>query len=329
MEVVVHQAVVVLDAPLQQQLVGDGAELPPRGDVAGRPPPAQLLDEIDALVEHRGLLLAGHRDGVLVRVAVHPDLVAGVGHHAALVGEGLGGVAGDEPGGADAEAPEQLHQPRHPHLAGEQAARDVAGRVLAPVGAEPPGHRVHVDPECAEDLLPPASPAAPGQAAPARHGGGDQWLGAVAAAGGARGCRGRGRRSAPMQPVLRSQPWVHGYVDDGGQGPGRRGCGHRSLPRVRGQADPVFRNPAGPGRAGRSLAAGRKPGNVESRLPAMPPGRNIGAVPGHAVPRGTPSALSGPRPTSMRLGVRVRRSPPSSVTSTVSLIPIPSAEAYT
>ena len=39
-------------------------------------------------------------------------------------------------------------------------------------------------------------------------------------------------------------------------------------------------------------------------------------------------ALTGPRPSSMRLGVRVRHSPPLSVTSTVSLIPIPSAEVY-
>ena len=39
-------------------------------------------------------------------------------------------------------------------------------------------------------------------------------------------------------------------------------------------------------------------------------------------------ALNGPRLNSMRLGVRVRHSPPPSVTSTVSLIPIPSAEVY-
>ena len=38
-------------------------------------------------------------------------------------------------------------------LAGEQAARDVAGRVLAAVGAEPAGDGIDVDAEGAEDLL--------------------------------------------------------------------------------------------------------------------------------------------------------------------------------
>ncbi|MCY1180893.1 hypothetical protein D9M71_638540 [compost metagenome] len=36
-EVVVHQAVVVLDTLLQKQLIGDIAEFPPRCHVAGRP----------------------------------------------------------------------------------------------------------------------------------------------------------------------------------------------------------------------------------------------------------------------------------------------------
>ena len=48
---------------------------------------------------------------------------------------------------------EQLEQPRRADLAGEHAARDVDGRVLAAIRAEPARDRVDVDPERDEDLL--------------------------------------------------------------------------------------------------------------------------------------------------------------------------------
>jgi hypothetical protein len=131
--VVVHQRVVVLDAVLQQQLVGDVRELPPRRDVAGRALARDLLDQLDALQEDGLLLLARHRDRVLVRVAVHADLVAALDHHPGLLGEGLDRVAGDEPRRLDAVALEQLQQPRRADLAGEEAARDVIRRVLTAV----------------------------------------------------------------------------------------------------------------------------------------------------------------------------------------------------
>src|SRR3954454_4288287 len=144
---------VVLDALLQQQLVGLRPELPPRRDVAAGSLAAELLDDLDAPVEDLLLLLGCQRHRVLVAVAVHPDLVAGVRHRPHLLGEGLGRVAGDEPGGLDPEALEQPEQARAPDLAGEQAACDVAGAVLAAVGAEPARDRVDVDPERAEDLF--------------------------------------------------------------------------------------------------------------------------------------------------------------------------------
>src|SRR4029077_8852112 len=48
---------------------------------------------------------------------------------------------------------EQLHQPRHADFAGEQAARNIAGRVLAAIRAEPAGDSIDIDAEGAENLL--------------------------------------------------------------------------------------------------------------------------------------------------------------------------------
>lgn len=57
MKIVVHQAVVVLDAFLEQQLVGDVAEFPPRRDIAGRALAGHLRDQVDGFVEHDLFLL--------------------------------------------------------------------------------------------------------------------------------------------------------------------------------------------------------------------------------------------------------------------------------
>ena len=138
---------------LSKQLVGDRAEFPPRRDIAGRPPAAEALDKLDAPIHHRLLLLGRHGDRVLVGIAVHADLVAGIDHHLALRGEGVDRVAGNEPAGANAEAVEQLDQPRHADFAGKEAARDVARRILAPVRAEPAGDGVDVDADGAKYLL--------------------------------------------------------------------------------------------------------------------------------------------------------------------------------
>ena len=105
------------------------------------------------LVEDGLFLLGRHRHRVLVRVAMQPDLVAGIGHHLHLLGEGLDRVAGDEPGGAQAVVVEHLEQAGAADLPGEEPARDVAGRVLPAVRSRPARHRVHVDADGAEDLL--------------------------------------------------------------------------------------------------------------------------------------------------------------------------------
>src|SRR6185369_1379991 len=110
LEVAVHERVVVLDAPFEQQFVGDAAELPPGRDVAGGPAAGDLLDEGDALVQHLGLLLTAHRDRVFVRVAVHTDFVTGGNYGVDLFRECLDGVPGYEPSGPEIVAAEQLQQ---------------------------------------------------------------------------------------------------------------------------------------------------------------------------------------------------------------------------
>src|SRR5262245_56099374 len=62
-------------------------------------------------------------------------------------------MAGDEPGGLDAQPRKHLQKPRAADLAREQAARDVVGRILAAVAAQPAGHGIHVDTEAAQNLL--------------------------------------------------------------------------------------------------------------------------------------------------------------------------------
>ncbi len=153
MEVVVHERVVVLDPALEQQLVRDVRELPPRRHVPGRPPSRHLLHEPDALVEDGHLLLTRHRDRVLVGVPVDADLVAAVDDQLRLCRERLDRVPGDEPGRLELVSREEVEQPRCSDLAGEQPARDVVRGVLAPVRAEPACHRVDVDAVRDEDLL--------------------------------------------------------------------------------------------------------------------------------------------------------------------------------
>ena len=153
LEIVVHQAVVVFETALEQELVGDGTEFPPGSDVPGRPPPRQLLRHVDALVEDRLLLRAGHRDGILVGVSVDADLMTGRHHHSDLFGKGLHGVTRHEPRCFDAEPLEQLHQPRRPHFARKHPARDVEGRIGSAVGSKPARDSVHVDAKRTQDLL--------------------------------------------------------------------------------------------------------------------------------------------------------------------------------
>src|SRR5687768_5550367 len=108
MKVVIHAAVVVDDAILEEECYRGRAQLPPGGNVPGRTPPGEALDEIDALVEDGLFLLRCHGNRVLMRVAVKTDLMPGISHHLHLPGKGLDRVAGDEPGGADAVFVEQL-----------------------------------------------------------------------------------------------------------------------------------------------------------------------------------------------------------------------------
>ena len=153
LEILMHQAMVVLDSTFQEQFVGDRAEFPPRRDVAGRAPAGNLGYEVDTLVEHGFFLLAGHRDRILVGVAVYADLVPCLHHHGRLFREGFDRVAGDEPRGLDAKALEQIDQPWRADFAGEHPAGDVVRRIFAAVGTQPARNRIHVYTERTQDLF--------------------------------------------------------------------------------------------------------------------------------------------------------------------------------
>ncbi len=148
-----HQAVVVEDALLEEQLVRDLAELPPWRDVADGLAPLNPGDEIDAFVEHRLLLGRRHGNRIFVRIAMNSDLMTGLGHGLHLFGKGFDRVAGDKPGGLEAVALEEPQEPRRSHFTGEHAARYIAGRVFPAIGAQPARHRIHVHAIGNEDLL--------------------------------------------------------------------------------------------------------------------------------------------------------------------------------
>ncbi len=98
-EIPVLEAVVVLVAELQQEVVRDVRDLPPRGDVADRLASREVLDQPDALLQNVPLLLRGHGDRVLVRVAVAADLVPLIDDPLDLIRKGLDRVTGDKPRG--------------------------------------------------------------------------------------------------------------------------------------------------------------------------------------------------------------------------------------
>jgi hypothetical protein len=68
------------------------------------------------------LLLGCHRDRVLVAVAMHADLVPGLGHLLHLLRESLDRMPGDEPSRLDAPAFEEIQETRGADFACEEAA---------------------------------------------------------------------------------------------------------------------------------------------------------------------------------------------------------------
>lgn len=99
---------IVLNPIPQQNLRALLTRLPPRRNRSTRRFSAEIGEQAVRLVEDVALLLERHVAGVLVRVAVQPDLVAGVADQCAFLGKGLEGVARDEPGCFDVVLFEQL-----------------------------------------------------------------------------------------------------------------------------------------------------------------------------------------------------------------------------
>ena len=137
----------------QQQLVGLGAELPPGRDVAARRLAGELSDHLDALVEDRLFLLGRHGDRVLVAVAVHADLVAGLGDRPHLLGEGLDRVTGTNQVVLIPKRSNRRRRRGEP-TSPENMPREMSqGRILAAIGAKPAADRIDVDAVRTEDFL--------------------------------------------------------------------------------------------------------------------------------------------------------------------------------
>jgi hypothetical protein len=103
-------AVIVFDAVAQQHLGAFLGGFPP-----GRYTPlgwlaAEVGEKPVGLVQDVALLLQRHISGVLVRVAVQADLVAGIPDHGAFLGEGLQAVARDKPRCLDVVLLQELEQ---------------------------------------------------------------------------------------------------------------------------------------------------------------------------------------------------------------------------
>src|SRR5262245_12413926 len=121
MKIVMHEAVIVAEAMLRQQLIGHVGKLPPRGNVANWPLPRHLSNELDRLEENILFLSGCHRDRVLVGVSMCADFVAGFDNHTSLVRKGFDGVSRDEPGGFDAILVKELEKTGNTDLTGKEA----------------------------------------------------------------------------------------------------------------------------------------------------------------------------------------------------------------
>ena len=74
---------------LQQQLVGDGRELPPRGHIAGRSFARRVLNQLNAPEQHIFFLLRRHGNRIFVGIAVRADFMPGLDDQPGLFGKGL------------------------------------------------------------------------------------------------------------------------------------------------------------------------------------------------------------------------------------------------
>src|ERR671932_2673006 len=121
-EVVVLQRTVVLVIVLEQDLVSGIRGLPPRRRVAGRLLAGKVFNQLDTLLYDVPLLLRGHRDWILVRVAVAADLMPGIYDRLALIRERLYRMPRHHPCGLDVVLLEELQEPWRADFTGEHAS---------------------------------------------------------------------------------------------------------------------------------------------------------------------------------------------------------------
>lgn len=145
---------VVLDPIFKKQLRRLLTHLPPRRHTAPRRLPATKIRQHPVrLIQNIPLLLQRHIHGILMTIAMQPNLVARVADHGRLFRKRFERVAGDEPRRRDAVLLEQLEKSSGPERACQEAAADVGRGVFALVAAEPACHCVNVDAVADEDAL--------------------------------------------------------------------------------------------------------------------------------------------------------------------------------
>src|SRR4051794_10591278 len=121
----VHEAGVVQEAPVCQELRGVPVHLPHRRPVTQGANAGDIAQGLQAQVDHLRLDLFRHPDGVLVEIAVMRDLVTGLCNRSHHVGIPVSRVTGREEGRPYTVARQDRQDPRHSH---QRAVRLVAHR---------------------------------------------------------------------------------------------------------------------------------------------------------------------------------------------------------
>src|ERR671931_45153 len=116
---------VVFEAILQEELIGDIGEFPPGGDIACRAAPGHLFGESDTGTEDLFFLLRGHGNRVLMRIPVRAYFVASFDHHAHLLRKSFERMPGDKPRRREVVLVKEFEQARCANLTREEAAGNV------------------------------------------------------------------------------------------------------------------------------------------------------------------------------------------------------------
>src|SRR5499427_8268879 len=145
MKVVVHQAMVVLEAILQEEFIGDIGKFPPGRNIACRTTPRHPFDETDTSTEDLFFLLWGHGNRVLMRIPVRAYFVSSLDHHTHLLRKSFERMPGDKPRRLEVVLVKEFQQARCANLTCKEAAGNVVRGIFPAIGPEPSRHGIDID----------------------------------------------------------------------------------------------------------------------------------------------------------------------------------------